>query len=88
MVRLVQLVSGRIWRTTGSCIGSPVIPHLHKRPIDTISSSINLFADDVVIYRKIETSDDHHTRQNDLQLVEALILSNKVPHVKYNFKKE
>jgi len=38
---------------------------------DAIKSSIKLFADDTVIYRKIETSDDQLILQKDLQLLET-----------------
>ena len=35
--------------------------------VDNINSTIRLFADDLVVYRQINSPDDHHILQEDLQ---------------------
>ena len=56
-----------IWSPPRLLHWSDSLSHLHKwQQIDSITSSLWLFADDCVIYREIVTDDDYHIMQQNL----------------------
>lgn len=55
----------------GTCLGPILFLCYINDIVCNIRSTIRLFADDTLLYREIRTQEDHHTLQQDLEILES-----------------